>query len=82
MAANVLIFVAKTTTALIKGSSALLAESYHSSIEFHSQGSIDALEQTIDRITRKIQQQNPVTKQVYLEATARHASPVPQKKAS
>ena len=51
-------------------------------VEFHPQGSIDALEQTIERITRKIQQQSPAVKQVYLEATSLHAPQAAQKKAS
>lgn len=49
-------------------------------VEFHPQGSIDALEQTIDRITRNIQKQHPMVKQVYLEANS--LDPKQQKKAS
>ena len=51
-------------------------------VEFHSQGSIEALEQTIDRITRKIQKEHPMVKQVYLEATALHSDAKEHKKAS
>lgn len=51
-------------------------------VEFHSQGSIEALEETIERITRAIQKQEPTVKQVYLEATALHAPPTTRKKAS
>lgn len=39
-------------------------------VEFHPQGSIEALEQTIDRITRKIQDGHPSVKHVYLEAAS------------
>jgi cation diffusion facilitator family transporter len=39
-------------------------------IEFYAQGSIDALEQTIDRITRRIQEAHPTVKHVYLEAAS------------
>lgn len=49
-------------------------------LEFYPQGSIDALEQTIDRITRKIQKAHPIVKQVYLEANS--LEPKQQKKAS
>ncbi len=49
-------------------------------VEFYPQGSIDALEQTIDRITRKIQTEHPMVKQVYLEANS--LDPKRQKKAS
>jgi cation diffusion facilitator family transporter len=48
-------------------------------VEFYPQGSIDALEETIERITRKIRQQNSTVKQVYLEAAALHA-PAAQKR--
>ena len=49
-------------------------------VEFHPQGSIDALEGTIDRITRNIQKAHPMVKQVYLEANS--LDPKQQKKAS
>jgi cation diffusion facilitator family transporter len=39
-------------------------------VQFHPQGSIDALEQTIDRITRDIQKPHPTVKHVYLEAAS------------
>lgn len=51
-------------------------------VEFHPQGSIDVLEQTIERITRKIQQQNPAVKHVYLEATSLHQQAAVQKRVS
>ncbi len=51
-------------------------------IEFYPQGSIDGLEQTIDRITRKIQESHPVVKQVYLEANSLDPKQHPQTKAS
>lgn len=39
-------------------------------VEFYPPGSIEALEQTIERITRKIQHAHPMIKQVYLEANS------------
>jgi len=39
-------------------------------VEFHPQGSIEALEETIDRITRQIQEAHPAVKHVYLEAAS------------
>jgi cation diffusion facilitator family transporter len=51
-------------------------------VEFYPQGSIEALEQTIERITREIQRKEPTVKQVYLEATSLHAPPAARKKAS
>ncbi len=39
-------------------------------VEFYPQGSIEALEQTIDRITGKVQKAHPIVKQVYLEANS------------
>lgn len=49
-------------------------------VEFYPQGSIDALEQAIERITRNIQKHHPMVKQVYLEANS--LEPKQQKKAS
>jgi cation diffusion facilitator family transporter len=51
-------------------------------LEFYSQGSIEALEETIDRITRKIQQAHPEVKQVYLEANSLDSNQSQRKKAS
>jgi cation diffusion facilitator family transporter len=50
-------------------------------VEFYPSGSIEALEQTIDRITRKIQDAHPTVKQVYLEANSLDPK-LRQKKAS
>jgi cation diffusion facilitator family transporter len=47
-------------------------------VEFHPQGSIEALEETIERVTRKIQASHPEVKQVYLEANS--LEPKQQKK--
>jgi divalent metal cation (Fe/Co/Zn/Cd) transporter len=43
-------------------------------IEFHPQGSIDELDRTIDRIERRIRDQNRSVQQVFLEAASRLAA--------
>jgi cation diffusion facilitator family transporter len=50
-------------------------------VDFRTQGSIEALELTIDRLTRQIQKAYPMVKQVYLEAASLQSTPT-QKKAS
>ena len=39
-------------------------------IDFHPQGSLEALEETIERIEREVRQENPAVRHLYLEATS------------